>query len=116
MLLAKASGCEVELSPSPLRSQEAFVSQANAALTPRAWLWLGNLIVEEGWKPALAARMFTVSTVTEGKWAVRFRAEGRAGMFTDQADRFRADRRRARSPFVHRPCGAGGCSRPFRRR
>jgi transposase InsO family protein len=56
------------------------VSHANAALTPRARLRLAKLIVEDGWKPAVAARMFMVSTVTARKWAARFRAEGLAGM------------------------------------
>jgi transposase InsO family protein len=41
---------------------------------------LAKLIVEDGWTPAVAARMFMVSTVTARKWAARFRAEGPAGM------------------------------------
>src|SRR4051794_1361232 len=56
------------------------MSHANAALTPRARLRLAKLIVESGWTPSEAARMFMVSTVTARKWAARFRAEGRAGM------------------------------------
>jgi transposase InsO family protein len=56
------------------------VSHANAALTPRARLRLARLIVEDGWAPSAAAKMFMVSTVTARKWAARFRAEGPAGM------------------------------------
>jgi transposase InsO family protein len=56
------------------------VSHANAALTPKARLRLARLIVEDGWKPAEAAKMFMVSTVTARKWAQRFRGEGPAGM------------------------------------
>jgi transposase InsO family protein len=56
------------------------VSHANAALTPRARLRLARLIVEDGWKPAEAAKMFMVSTVTARKWAARYRAEGPDGM------------------------------------
>ena len=43
----KASGCEVELSRNRFTNQEAFVSHANAALTPRARLRLARLVVEE---------------------------------------------------------------------
>ena len=56
------------------------MSHANAALTPRARLRLARLIVEDGWPPSVAAKMFMVSTVTARKWAARFRAEGPAGM------------------------------------
>ena len=56
------------------------MSHANAALTPRARLRLAKLIVEDGWTPGSAAKMFMVSTVTARKWAARFRAEGPAGM------------------------------------
>ncbi len=61
-------------------NQEAFVSHANAALTPKARLRLARLIVEDGWTPAAAAKMFMVSSVTARKWAARFRAEGPGGM------------------------------------
>jgi transposase InsO family protein len=56
------------------------VSHANAALTPRARLRLARLIVDDGWPPVTAARMFMVSTVTARKWATRYREEGKAGM------------------------------------
>ncbi|CAN5353759.1 hypothetical protein BH09ACT7_BH09ACT7_60960 [soil metagenome] len=61
-------------------NQEAFVSHANAALTPRARLRLAELVVEKGWTYAAAAKMFMVSSRTAKKWADRFRAEGAAGM------------------------------------
>jgi transposase InsO family protein len=77
---AKASGCEVELSRNRFSNQEAFVSHANAALTPKARLRLAKLIVEDGWTPGSAAKMFMVSTVTARKWADRFRTEGPPGM------------------------------------
>ncbi|WP_432846037.1 IS481 family transposase [Amycolatopsis sp. CA-161197] len=56
------------------------MSHPNAALTPRARLRLARLIVEEGWTATTAARMFMVAPRTAGKWAARYRAEGRAGM------------------------------------
>jgi transposase InsO family protein len=56
------------------------MSHANAALTPKARLRLARLVVEDGWKPSEAAKMFMVSTVTARKWAARLRAEGPAGM------------------------------------
>lgn len=76
----KASGCEVELSRNRFINQEAFVSHANAALTPRARLRLARLVVESGWTYAAAAKMFMVSARTAKKWADRYRAEGPAGM------------------------------------
>jgi transposase InsO family protein len=76
----KASGCEVELSRNRFINQEAFVSHANAALTPRARLRLAQLVVNEGWTYAAAAKMFMVAARTAKKWADRFRAEGAAGM------------------------------------
>jgi transposase len=56
------------------------VSHANAALTPRVRLRLAQLIVDEGWTYAAAAKMFMVAARTAKKWAERFRAEGAAGM------------------------------------
>jgi DNA-directed RNA polymerase specialized sigma24 family protein len=74
------SGCEVELSSSPLHRPEALVSHANAALTPRARLRLAQLVVEEKWTYQTAAKMFMVAPRTAKKWADRYRAEGAAGM------------------------------------
>ena len=65
------------------------MSHANAALTPRARLRLARLIVDDGWPPSVAAKMFMVSTVTARKWSARFRAEGVAGM-ADRSSRPRA--------------------------
>jgi transposase InsO family protein len=56
------------------------MSHANAALTPRHRLRLARAIVDDGWKPAVAAKMFLVSVPTARKWAARYRAEGVAGM------------------------------------
>jgi transposase-like protein len=79
--MTKASGCEVELSKEPLHQQEAFMSHANAALTPIARLRIARLIVEDRWTVSTAAKMFMVSPRTARKWADRYRAEGKAGMF-----------------------------------
>ena len=47
------------------------MSHANAALTPRARMRLAELIVEEGWPVAVAAKMFLVSPPGKGEgWAV----------------------------------------------
>ena len=56
------------------------MSHANAALTPKARLRLARLIIEDGWKPSQAAKMFMVSTATARKWAARLKAEGPTGM------------------------------------
>ena len=71
------------------RTQEAFLSHANAALTPRARLRLAKLIVEERWPVIVAAKMFMTSPPTARKWAARFRAEGPAGM-VDRSSRPRS--------------------------
>ena len=75
------------------------MSHANAALTPRARLRLAQLIVEDGWKPSVAAKMFMVSTVTARKWAARFRTEGIAGM-QDRSSRPRTCPHRTPAPVV----------------
>ena len=56
------------------------MSHANAALTPKARLRMARLIVEDGWTPSEAAKMFMVSPPTARKWAARFRSEGVGGM------------------------------------
>ena len=76
----KASGCEVELSRNRFTNQEAFVSHANATLTPITRLRLAKLVIESGWTYAEAAKMFMVSPPTAKKWAERYRHEGVAGM------------------------------------
>jgi transposase InsO family protein len=95
----KASGCEVELSRNRFTNQEAFVSHANAALTPRARLRLAQLIVDSGWTYAAAAKMFMVAPRTAKKWADRFRAEGVRGM-VDRSSRPRISPTRTRPELV----------------
>jgi transposase InsO family protein len=76
----------------PLPHQEVFVSHAthaNAALTPRARLRLGQLVIDHGWPVARAAERFDVSWRTAHKWAERYRLEGESGM----VDRSSAPRR-----------------------
>ncbi len=58
----------------------AHASHANAALTPKARLKLGRLVVEEGWTISAAARRFEVSYRTAKRWADRYRELGEAGM------------------------------------
>ena len=64
----------------PLPTKEAFVSHANAALTPRHRLRLARLVVEDEWPVSRAAEFFNVSWRTADKWAKRYRQEGRAGL------------------------------------
>ena len=76
----KASGREVELSKNRLTNLEAFMSHANAALTPKARLRLARPIVEEHWAVARAAERYDVSWPTAKRWADRYRDAGEAGM------------------------------------
>ncbi|SDP42815.1 leucine-zipper of insertion element IS481 [Nakamurella panacisegetis] len=62
------------------------MSHVNAALTPRARLKIGRLIVEQGWSVARAAERFDVSWPTANRWAQRYRECGPAGM-TDRSSR-----------------------------
>ena len=59
----------------------AHATHVNAALTPRARLRLGQLVIDHGWPPARAAERYDVSWRTAQKWAERYRDEGPAGMF-----------------------------------
>lgn len=77
------------------------MSHANAAPTPRARLRLARLIVDDGWPPSVAAKMFMVSTVTARKWAARFRAEGVSGM-QDRSSRPRSMPSKTPLPVVKR--------------
>lgn len=77
------------------------MSHANAALTPKARLRMARLIVDDGWKPSAAAKMFMVSTVTARKWAARYRAEGVAGM-ADRSSRPGSCPHRTPDPVVRR--------------
>ena len=70
----------MELSKEPLHNQGAFLSHANAQLTPRARLRLARLVLEQGWICTAAAKMFMVSPRTAAKWASRYRSDGPVGM------------------------------------
>jgi transposase InsO family protein len=63
----------VELSKNRLHDQEVFVSHANAALTPKARLELGRLVVDRKWTVAQAADYYRVSWPTASRWAERYR-------------------------------------------
>lgn len=97
----KASGCEVELSRNRFANQEAFVSHANAALTPRARLRLAQLVVESGWTYAAAAKMFLVHPRTAKKWADRYRSQGHSGM-VDRSSRPHSSPTRTSPELVRR--------------
>ena len=58
----------------------SHATHANAALTPRARLRLGALVVDHQWPIARAAERFDVSWRTAAKWAQRYRDEGPDGM------------------------------------
>jgi transposase InsO family protein len=60
---------------------------------------MARLIVDDGWTPASAAKMFMVSVVTARKWAARLRAEGPAGM-ADRSSRPRRCPHRTPDPVV----------------
>jgi transposase InsO family protein len=84
----------VELPKNRLHDQEVFVSHANAALTPKARLALGRLVVDRGWSVAQAADYYRVSWPTANRWALRYRdlLEGVDGpvtsaMLTDRSSR-----------------------------
>jgi transposase InsO family protein len=70
----------VELSRNRSADQEAFMSHANAALTPKARLKLARLVVEDGWTVSCAAARFEVSYRTAKRWSARYAEEGVAGM------------------------------------
>jgi transposase InsO family protein len=85
-------------------NQEAFVSHANATLTPITRLRLALLVVESGWTYAAAAKMFMVSSRTAKKWADRYRTEGTAGM-ADRSSRPRRSPHRTSPEVVRRIVG-----------
>jgi len=97
----KASGCGVELSRNQFRNQEAFVSHANAALTPRARLRLARLIVDDGWPVARAAERYDVSWPTAKRWADRYAEHGPAGM-ADRSSRPHRSPARTPQPLVRK--------------
>jgi transposase InsO family protein len=51
------------------------VSHANAALTPKARLELGRLVVDRGWTVSQAADYYRVSWPTANRWANRYREQ-----------------------------------------
>jgi len=59
------------------------------------------LIVEDGWPPSVAAKMFMVSPVTARKWATRLRSEGPIGM-ADRSSRPRSMPTKTPLPQVKR--------------
>ena len=62
----------MELSRNRSNDREVFVSHANAALTPKARLELGKLIVDVGWSVSAAADFYRVSWPTAKRWADRY--------------------------------------------
>lgn len=99
--MTKASGCGVELSRNRSANQEAFVSHANAALTPRACLRLARLIVDDGWPVARAAERYDVSWPTAKRWADRY-AEFGAQAMADRSSRPHRSPARTAQPQVRK--------------
>ncbi|MBW3648709.1 MAG: helix-turn-helix domain-containing protein [Actinobacteria bacterium] len=75
--------------------------QANAALTPKARLKIGQLIVDHGWPIARAAERFQVSWPTAKRWADRYRQFGTEGM-QDRSSRPRRQPSRTPQPLVRK--------------
>jgi transposase InsO family protein len=99
--MAKASGRGVELSRNRSITQEAFVSHANAALTPRARLKLARLVVDDDWSVARAAERYDVSWPTAKRWAERYRQLGPDGM-GDKSSRPHSSPARTPQPLVRK--------------
>jgi transposase InsO family protein len=80
----------------------SHASHANAALTPKARLRLGRLVVEEGWPVSAAARRFEVTYRTAQRWSRRYAgvlAAGRRPGVDDMRDRSsRPHRQPGRTP------------------
>jgi len=78
------------------------MSHANAALTPKARLRLGRLVVGEGWPVSAAARRFEVTYRTAQRWSRRFAevvVSGREPGLDDMRDRSsRPHRQPGRTP------------------
>ena len=74
---------------------------ANAALTPKARLKIGQLIVDHGWPVARAAERFQVSWPTAKRWADRYRQFGAAGM-QDRSSRPHRQPTRTPQPLVRK--------------
>ncbi len=83
----------------------SHASHANAALTPKARLRLGRLVVEEGWTVSAAARRFEVSYRTAKRWADRYREVGvlvGQEAMVDRSSRPHRSPRRTPRPVVKR--------------
>jgi transposase InsO family protein len=74
------------------------VSHANAALTPKARLRLGRLVVDGGWSTGAAADYYRVSYPTAKRWAGRYRQALEARGSVEVADMQDRSSRPHRSP------------------
>ena len=74
---------------------------ANAALTPKARLKIGQLIVDHGWPVARAAERFQVSCPTAKRWADRYRELGPEAM-QDRSSRPLRQPARTPAPLVRK--------------
>jgi transposase InsO family protein len=79
----------------------SHATHANAALTPRARLRLGQLVVDHGWPIARAAERYDVSWKTAAKWTRRYALEGAAGM-QDRSSAPRHQPHRTPAPVVRK--------------
>ena len=77
------------------------MTHANAALTPKARLKLGRLIVDDGWPIARAAERFQVSWPTAKRWADRYAQQGEAGM-ADRSSRPHSQPNKTPQPTVRK--------------
>ena len=73
----------------------------NAPLSELGRLRLARAIVDQGWPEARAAERFQVSRPTAHRWALRYRAQGAAGM-TDRSSRPHHSPRRTPTPVVRK--------------
>jgi transposase InsO family protein len=83
---------------------EAFVSHANAQLTPAGRLRLAQLVVDQKWPLRRAAERWNCSVTTAKRWADRYRAEGRAGL-VDRSSRPASSPRRTPTRLERRVVG-----------
>jgi transposase InsO family protein len=89
----------VELSRNRFTNQEAFVSHANAALTPRARLQVAQLVVDQHVPVSEVAARFQCSWPTVKRWADRYRA---GEPMCDRSSRPHASPGRTPAPQVKR--------------
>jgi transposase len=74
------------------------MSHANAALTPKARLRLGRLVIEDRWTVSAAARRFEVDYKTAARWSRRYAEVVAAGRRPEAADLRDRSSRPHRSP------------------